>query len=340
MLAHRDVAGSLFYLLPGAAALVAGMARSEPALRAGLVLVGAIFLMMGLRTALPPLLRSAATLRRMRFGFLTLGRIVSCHLAWDSKRKEMPYREFLENWAVKVGQSQMGKATGCFGTVFIAVFVAPLALMMLIVALVYIAGLLNVSIGEPMAADLDGRYLAKWFAMGLVFIAAVLVFLYLGRRHAEKSVVPYMEWRRLVNPGKNDVYDEHAMRLVELAKERGEQISLKVPLPESDAGVELICRLEYSVMGEPCIAVGRARLTNRLDPAGVERIMFHPLARGKVDLLAGLPDEPLIDAQGRWSDVPASGPAVRLALTGAAAVVAIAALLGNVPQLYAMLNQP
>ena len=80
-------------------------------------------------------------------------------------------------------------------------------------------------------------------------------------------------------------------------------------------------------MGEPCTATGRARLSNRLDPAGVERILFNNLERGKVNLFAGLPDEARLDAQGCWSDTPALASAIHLGVTGAAAVVAIAALL-------------
>lgn len=339
VLAHRDVTGSLLFLVPAAAALIAAVSRPDTALRIGLVLVGCLLLVRGFGIALPVLSRGMATLGRMRTGFATLGRIASCHLAWDGAGQEMPYREFLEDWAVKVAKSQTGKASGCAGMLVVLVFVVPLALMMLVVALVLAAGALQIPIGEPTAADLDVQYLAKWFAMGLLFIASTLVILRLARKTSVDAVVPYMEWRSLAKPGEKEVYDEHAMRLVELAKERGEQISLKVPLPTDYSGVELICKLEYSVMGEPCTGVGRVRLSNRLDLAGVERVLFDPLERGKVDFFAGLPDEVQIDAQGRWSDVPVRGAAVGLAFTGTVAAVAIAALLWNVPWLYAMLAQ-
>jgi len=323
VLEHRDVTGSLFYLLPSAAALIAGVASPNEPLRIGLVLVGSILLVKGFGTALPALFRSLATLERMRSGFVTPGRIVSCHLAWDKARQEMPYREFLEDWVVKVGKSEMGKATGCFSMVFILIFVAPLALGMLIVALVLAAGALNIHLGEePMAAGLDVAYLAKWFAMGLVFIAAVLLFLRLNRKATVDAVVPFME--------------SEARRLT---IESGKPVSLKAPLPADYSGVELICKVEYSAMGEHCIAVGRARLSNRLDLAGVERVIFNPLERGQVDLFVGLPDAARIDEYGRWSDAPRLGSAGWLALTGTVAIVAIAALLRNVPVLYATLTQ-
>lgn len=336
ILVHRDVSGSLFFLLPAAAALIAGALSPETGVRAALLLVGSLFLVMGLKTALPALLRAAATLKRMRLGFVTMGRIVSCHLAWDGKRAEMPYREFLENWVVNVARSQTGKAAGCITVIFVTVFVVPLVLMMLVAAIAFAASFLRSPRGVPMAGELDGADLAKFFAMGLVFVGILFLFLRAGRQSAVDAVVPYMEWRRLAQPGKYDVYDEHAVRLLALAKERGEQISLKEPLPESHSGVELVCKVDYSAMGERCTATGRARLSNRLDPAGVERVIFNNRERDKIDLFAGLPHEACIDAQGRWSDVPALGCAALLALTGTVAVVATAAFLRNVYLLHAM----
>src|SRR5438094_10653278 len=83
LLAHRDVTGSLFFLVPAAAALLAGASRPGAGVRIVLFLIGSLFLFVSLKTAVPALYRSVATLRRMRFGFVTLGRIVSCRLAWD-----------------------------------------------------------------------------------------------------------------------------------------------------------------------------------------------------------------------------------------------------------------
>lgn len=330
ILAHRDVTGSAFFLLPAAAALVAGVASLGTGIRIGLLFVGFLLMLQGLKTALPALFRSLATLQRMRFGFVTMGRIVSCHLAWDGKREEKPYREFLENWTVNVARSQMGKAMGCLGVIVVTLFAVPLALMMLTVVAALAVNFLQHPGGAAMAGEADGATIAKFVAMGLVFIVILFLFLRAGRRSAVDAVAPYMEWRRLVQPGRDAVYDEHAMQLVELAKQRGEQISLKEPLPGNYSGAELVCKVDYSAMGERCTATGRARLSNRLDPAGVERLIFSNLERGKIDLFVGLPDEASIDAQGQWADVPAAGSAAQLVLAGTAAVVAIAALLWNV----------
>lgn len=336
LLASRDVTGSLLYFVPAAAALIGAAYRPEIAAKIALISIGAVFLVLGLRTALPALVRAMRTLGRMRYGFLTLGRIVSCRLAWDRKRAEMPYAEFLSNWAVNVGKSQMGKGIGCLSSIVVAVFVVPFVLMMLIAATALVMKLLHVPLGDAVAGEVDAPFLAQWIAMVVFVVAVTLLYLHYNRRQWVKAVEPYMEWRRLAQPGKDDVYDEDAMRLVESAKERGVQISLKEPLPENYSGVELICRAEYSVRGERCTGEGRVRLSNRLDPAGVERLLFHPVRREKVIFFAGLPEEVRVDTRGQWESVPAVGPAVALALTG---LVAGAALVGfglHVPGMMAI----
>jgi hypothetical protein len=327
VLAHRDATASAMYFVPAAAALLIGARFPGTAPRIMLLVVGSIFLFLGLQATLPALFRSLATLGRMRLGFVTMGRIVSCHLAWDRKSKEMPYGEFLEDWVVNISRSQMGKAIGCLTMVVVTVFGLPLLLVMLVAVIAYVASLLGSPGGTAMAGELDGQDLAKFVGMGLVFFGVLFLFLRAGRKEAVDAVVPYLEWRRLAQPGTNDAYDEHAIRLVAMAKEHGEQVSLKAPLPEDHSGVELVCKVEYYAMGELCTGTGRVRFSNRLDPAGVERVIFNNLDRGKVDFFAGLPDEAQIDAQGRWSDVSPYGPALLLALSGGAAIVAIEALL-------------
>ena len=327
LLAHRDVTGSLLFLLPAAAALVGAASSADRLNRLVLLTIGTILLYAGLKTALPALLRSLATLQRMRHGFATMGRIVSCHLAWDSGKAEMPYREFLENWVVNVGRSQMGKATGCFTRIFVTVFIAPLGLMILLGAIVLVANSLQVPGGQATAGDLDWQHLSTFAGMGLIFVVASFLVLRIFRRSTVNAVVPYMEWRRLMQPADNAIYDEDAMRLVAEAKERGVQISLKEPLPADNAGIELICKVEYSVMGEPCIASGRVRLSNRLDPTGVERILFLPLERQKIDFFAGLPDDVRTDEQGQWRELAPRLAAAMLVLTGLTAAVAIGAFV-------------
>src|SRR2546430_14787675 len=95
LLAHRDVTGSLLFLVPAAAALLASASHPVVGVRIVLFLIGSLFLFVSLKTALPPLYRSVATLGRMRFGFMTLGGIVSCRPAWARTRAETPYRDFL-----------------------------------------------------------------------------------------------------------------------------------------------------------------------------------------------------------------------------------------------------
>jgi hypothetical protein len=225
---------------------------------------------------------------------------------------------------------------GCFSAIFVAAFVVPLVLAMSIVAIVVVLRLLQPGSGVP-AGEPDTYFLAEWIAGGVSVVAILLLFLRLaGRIEVDDGVEPYMEWRRLAQPGPHDVYDEDAKRLVESAKERGVEISLKEPLPGDYSGVELICRAEYSVRGERCTGEGRVRLSNRLDPAGVEPLLFHSERFEKVIYLAGLPEEARLDAHGQWEDVSATGPAIALGLTGLVAGAALVGFALHVPAIVAI----
>ena len=132
LLTPYDVTGTMMFTIPAAVLLVlaaAGPWKTAP--RIGLVVVGSLFLLLTLQSVLPALVRAIATLRRMRNGFLTVGRIVSCHLAWEKKRAEMDYQQFLGNWTVNLARSQMAKAIGCFTTLVMWIFFVPLVLFMI-----------------------------------------------------------------------------------------------------------------------------------------------------------------------------------------------------------------
>jgi hypothetical protein len=335
ILAPYDVTASTMCSVPAAVLLVTAAVGNPPtAWRIGLVVVGSLLLLLALKTALPGLVRAMGTLRRMRHGFLTVGRIVSCHLIWDKKRSEMPYQEFLENWVLNVGRSEMAKATGCFTTLFVWIFLVPMVLFIIMVLIVVSLASLKVPGGIAMSGDLDVAYVVKFALTGLAFVIGTLFIVRLFRRGMVDEVKSYMEWRQLAAPGPDDMYDEHAKRLVADARKRGEQISLKAPLPEdSSSAVNLICKVEYSVMNTPCFAAARARLCRRLDPAGVELLIFDPARRGDVDLLVGLPQEVQVDPLGQWKDTPPLASGLPLAITGTVTAIALVALAVNVAQL-------
>jgi hypothetical protein len=335
ILAPYDVAASVMYSIPAAVLLVVAIFGDPPKpARVGLVIVGSLLLLLAFRAALPALVRAIGTLHRMRYGFLTVGQIVSCQLVWDKKRSEMAYTEFLENWPLNVGRSQMAKATGCFLSAMVWIFLVPFVLITIGALIAVALASLQVPGGATLAGDLDAAYVVKFALIGLAFVIATLLVMRLFRRGMVNEVERYMEWRKLTDPGPDDIYDDHAKRLVADAKRRGEQISLKASLPEdSSSAVHLICKVQYSVMNEPCVAIGRARLCRRLNPAGVELLIFDPARRGKVDLLVGLPKEVEVGAQGQWKGISAFAPGLLIA--GTVAAIALIALVLNLRVLMA-----
>ena len=72
-----------------------------------------------------------------------------------------------------------------------------------------------------------------------------------------------------------------------------------------------------------------APLCNRLDLAGVERLLYDPLDHRKIVLFVGLPGQASIDELGEWCDVPGSAPGIKLALNATIAVLASWFLLNN-----------
>jgi hypothetical protein len=336
ILCYHDVANPILFL-PAALMLLAAFKPPDMPMRVAFFTIGSLFLWLGLRNQLPALWRGFGTLRRMRLGYVTVGHITSCHLAWDRKDKDMPYREFLGDWVVNTRKSQMDKASGCFAKLIAVAIVVPFVVMAVIVGFVAVAFQWHVPGVDLSWSSVDAPYLAKWAAMSLAGTAAIVVMLKFLRSSERDQVVPFMEWQKLANPGRHDVYDDAAMEQVEEAKRRGVKISLKEPLPaDSRSAVDLECTIDYSLAGQPCTATGRARLCKLLDLDGFEPLVFDPLRPQRVDLFVGLPEEVAIDAQSQWAAVPGAVPALRLLLAGGAALVAIAAFAVHVQDFTAL----
>ena len=331
------LAATAIWFIPAAVALLAAFKPPGAPMKVGFFLLGSIFLAFGFQAVLPSLWRTMGTLRRMRVGFVTMGRITTCRFAWDKRRADMPYPEFLADWTVNMARSEMNKGTGCLAALFM-VFLVPFALMVLVLVVALAIHYFQLPWGDAVSADFDAPYFARFTAMAVAATVAVLAMLKFMRRATVDEVVPYMEWRRLAQPGDDDVYDEQARELVDMAKARGVQISLKEPLPQDDSAVELICKVDYSLAGAPRTATARARLSNRLDTTGVERLIFDPLRPDKVELFVGLPGEVAIDAQAQWQDLPAMGSVLRLMPAGIAAAVAVGAFAVQLPLIWTLLH--
>ena len=332
ILAQYDVVASTMFTVPAALILAIAALSPWPAfLRWGCVLVGAILLILALQAAIPALVAATATLRRMREGTLTVGRMLSCRYAWDKKSADTPYAEFLGDFAGIATRSQMGKFTGCMIRLIVAVFVVPFVLIIAITAFALIARQLGLLGGGQVAGDVDAGYLGQFtmtFAIGTVLIAA---FLWVWRKlliHAAGRMVERRRNERIAA----GVYEEH------LRAERekpANAIRLKDPLPADHASPSaLVCRIEYAAGGEVLVASGRARLSDRLDMTGIEPLLHDKLHPGRIDLLAGLPPDVAV-SDGRWRDLSPIGPAAGLAFAGASALIAFTLFVLNVHRLLA-----
>ena len=337
-LALRILAGSipasLFWFVPAAATLITVAKRPsmDITLQVLLELLGFAMLAMGYLAVVPDLVRSLATLRRMRTGVEATGRIVACRPAWDGKGDEMPYRAFLEDWLGRTMQSQMGKFTGCLVKLFFLGMAVPALLMALVLAVAALVNLPMLMAGGTMGG-VSLRDAGAFIGMAVVLAIFIAVMLYFLRRDTLETAGDYIDWARQQAAYRAGA-DPATVALIATAREQARGIALKEPLPTQDSGVELICSVEFSAMGELRKASGRARLCNRLDLAGVERLLVDPLDARKVQLFVGLPDDARTDERGEWQDIPAAASGIKLALVVAAALVATVALLTNALMLY------
>jgi len=319
VLAHRDVYWTAVLFIPAAAVIYAVSQVHSDFQRAGLVLTAGVLLLLGILLVRPSLLRGMKTLHRMRHGFLAPGRVVACRLAWDGKKREMPYADFLSNWVVHVGKSQMRKASGCL-PILVGLFLLPMILFALGIAI----ALALAYFGDTPPDSDTTRAVLLWFGGSVLMIAAMMAWARFFARNAEKVVELHMKAEVFRRETQDDSYEDIARRLLDMARGNAQPIVISEPLPVDNHGVELICRVQYGVRGELRTGEGRLPLYDRLDPEGIEPLLFDPERPSQVVFLAGLPGGVSIDAGFKWKG-PAPHPAAIafLAVTGLAAMVAL-----------------
>lgn len=334
VLGQGDVVRSLLFFGLAAAALL--FAASHPGMRTpvqmGLLLVGWPLVLLGYYGALPGIARNLVTLRWMRNGFEGTGHIVACRLAGTTKRNDVPYREFLQDWLARTMRTAMGKWMGCFVVVILLVLVVPTVLTTVVLGVAVVANYRMLVDGGSMGG-VTIRDAVTLIEYGLVFIVATVVMLRLLVWNTMGTLDSYVQWAR--TQGGRDPRDEaRTLELVASAREQAKDIQLKDPLPKEDPGVELICRVDFSAMGELRSATGRVPLSDRLDLAGVERLLFDPLHPREVSLFVGLPVAARVNELGQWRDIPPGASGLKLAAVAAAAIVATAALVRDTVVFY------
>ena len=333
VLAHRDVSGSLLYFIP-AAALAFFAIPFQPAPRGAMLLLAAILLALGLQATLASLRRSAHILRRMRDGFLVPGRIVAARFAWDSKSGAVPYDRMLSDWAEIMGKAQMNKVFGCLWPFVVLFFIVPFILAAVVFGVVLILGYLG-DVPMPKGAD---SFILQWISGVLLMLALLVMGFRYTRRSSVKEVTRYMEWRKIAKPGDDDEYDEEAIRLVEEARLAGKDLSLKTPLPPEYGGLDLQCTVEYSMGPQRVTGTGRVRFTDRLQPQGVEALLFDPGRPGDVVFLAGLPEAARVGPRGEWQEVAVDSKVVAAAVSLLAGGVAASGIAIHIPWVVSLVR--
>jgi hypothetical protein len=208
------------------------------------------------------------------------------------------------------------------------IFVGPLVVAMLIVAAVVIGHATGHPLGSaPLSPDLDTRFLGQWFGMGLysIAVAVVMILVWRGQFNFSGKGRHDTDGSFMTGPSANATYDDCAQILLARARAEGQAISLTTPLPVEKFDFRLQCEVEYFAGGDIVSAEGQIMLTDRLDVTGIEPLLFVPGRTKQVEMLAGLPEEARIDADGQWSKAPAFWPAIRIGMAGLFALAAIAA---------------
>jgi hypothetical protein len=131
--------------------------------------------------------------------------------------------------------------------------------------------------------------------------------------------------------------DADARQLESMKFDPLQRMTLQVPLPSHDTGMDLVCGVEYIAQGERRTGEGRLALSDRLDLAGIEPLLFSPGGHPRVLFLQWLPPRVRLNARGEWETPSHAGPAARVAVVALAATLAIAALAPSVPGLVARL---
>lgn len=320
LLCHRDVVASSLYLVPAAALLALGTFRNPPAIvRMVLTVIGAVLVLLAAQATLSALLAARHDIRILRNGHGSVGRIVACRLPWDRPGAEIAYADFLRDWATHTAKSQVRASSGCLASLFSlgAFFLVGVPVLAVVAFLALQSQFDALRAFAPFLAG----------AAGLAVLAVIAVRLW--SRRQEHRVPQLLYERRTARPGWLPDFD-WAEREACQAAANAPASAPADPLPAVDS-IALACRVEYSpAPGERLAGEGRVRLNDRLDPGGVERLVFDPDRPQQVVLFSGLPDIAQVSSRGGWEPVPDDPmPVFKLAGALAAWIVATWFLVPN-----------
>jgi hypothetical protein len=290
---HRDILWCWALLIPAAALVFLIPAGASDTRRAVMAIGAAVLWLLALKLAVHPLLRAREAIGLMRDGNLTTGRVVASRFVWDKKKRELPHAQMLSGWQSEISRSQMRKAWG-----FASVFFLPVLVIPVLFVLGMSAALVMRMLGfETMTDDLVGPAFAMVVSTIVLLVVCGVVWWLFGRLLVGKFGSPEP-------PAERDAWTGPATIL------------------PPDGAIELACRVSYDAGGDKLAAEGRVFLSDRLNRAGNEPLLYDRLEPGKVLLLAGLPPDVETDAVGRWADSTKGGVALGVVAILAAAVLA------------------
>jgi hypothetical protein len=296
----RTVDPSLVFSIPAAVVLCAtAIVRPPMAGRIVLLIVGLVLLYPAWRLAIPPLRRAMRTVRRMRLGSATLGRMVTARFEWDSRGAAKPYGEFIGNYVVMLARSQVNKVTGCVIGCFGFALLIPFTLVIVAVGIALVLNKLGVG-HVTVEGDASFAYFAKFVGGSVLFFLTSGIYIWWWRRDIANQAEAMVEEARAESAGGRDFPDAHTRQLMAMARDPGVEIPLKEPLPAASASnAWLICGVEYSAGGAKQLAETRVPLTSELNLHAIEPLLFEQARPGEVDLFLMLSREAAIEV-GQW----------------------------------------
>ena len=321
---HREITTSLNWSLPAAVCLLlSAIAQPLRGARIALVLVGTVCLILSMRRSVPRISKALDTIKRMRYGRLTLGRIVECGMGWGPLRGRRPFAEFLKKWDAVDDYTYPRYMFGCLFTFFGLLFVLPMGAFLVLFGLALVMKALNVP-GVTFEGDFSFSYFLQ--ALGMTILAVIMFFvvrfimiIYLmvkGDQIANERLAP-QDQVSVAASLERELREAFSMQLPKPEKAK--------PFPDDNLDWKLNCKVEYPGAGKAQVAKATARFSYRLNRSGIEPLLFHPAIPAEVDLLQALPPQVILSG-GNWIELPVARPAVMLAITALVYLTALTAL--------------
>ena len=311
---HREITGSLAWSIPAAVCLLlSAIAQPLPGARIALIALGAACLYNAAHIARPQLARALRSIRRMRSGRLTIGRIAACR-HWKGALPMRAWADFIKDWDDFDRRELFKQGTGCLIR-FVGIFLGvPFTLFFVFMASSAIAKLFGVGV-----EGLTSTIFLKLVGMTILVAAVFNVFV---------GIVQLVELWQFGDstPG----YQAPKQAPADVEAFRHALLAVKDPapgrdFPSDDYAAELVCKVEYAGFDKIHAVETRTRFSPRMNRSGVEAVLFDPTAPGEIDLVASFPDTVQI-VDGQWARAPIFGPLVAVMITAAVFLAAFGAL--------------